>query len=609
MTSFSYAHLNRLPAVRPRVAREETNLGSFTDVQKTRKILLSGVFGPYGVDDEFGRKENIMELYHNQVTKAQGPASFRFHHRSFGLYFIAANIDADVTILDFPDRKRFAREVERGNYDMVGISFIMPNVDKAREMARIVREKAPEAEIILGGHGAAIEGVERLIDCDHVVKGEGIRWMREHLGQDPDAPIHHPALPSAEWMSILGVPLTGPASSLLVPGVGCVNGCNFCSTSHFFGKRYTPFFDSGKALFETACRVADERGTDSFFVMDENFLKNRDRALELLSEMEHHRRYFRFHIFSSAEAITAFGLDNLVRLGVDLVWIGFESRSRQSAFAKNQGINARKLVQDLRDRGIAVLASGILCMEHHTPENMQQDIDFLVGLEPDFAQFMLLTPIPVTALYLDHQRRGLLRTDLPFQEWHGQKHLSYHHPAFNDDDPEKWINRAFRQDYEENSSSMFRMAETAVRGYEHLAAMADRDACLEARLVQCRDKARSWSLILPAVARNAVNPLERSRSTDLYSRAGRLFGRRLWERAAGFATIALAGLWKLRLKVLGDRLQPKTIVTHFRTAAMTRELVDSGAVLHVGLEEVRQLPPAAAAISPAVIFSGGRTAH
>ncbi len=576
------------------------------EVTRARKILLSGVFGPYGVDDEFGRKENIMELYHNQVTKAQGPASFRFHHRSFGLYFIAANIDAEVTILDFPSRKRFTREIEKGDYDMVGISFIMPNFDKAREMARIVREKAPHAEIILGGHGAAIEGVERLIDCDHVVKGEGIRWMRNHLGQDPDAPISHPALPSAEWMSILGVPLTGPASSLLVPGVGCVNGCNFCSTSHFFGKSYTPFLDTGKALFETACRVADERGTDSFFVMDENFLKNRDRALELLSEMEHHQRFFRFHIFSSAEAITAFGLDNLVRLGVDLVWIGFESRSRQSAFAKNHSIDARRLVQDLRNRGIAVLASGILCMEHHTPDNMQEDIDFLVDLEPDFAQFMLLTPIPVTGLYLDQQRRGLLRMDLPFQEWHGQKRLSYHHPAFNDDDPEKWINLAFRQDYEENSSSMFRMAETAVRGYEHLAAMTDRDACLEARMVQCREKARSWSMILPAVARNAVNALERKRSNELYERAFRHFGRNLWERAAGFATIALAGLWKLRIKILGDHVQPKTIVTRYRAAAVAGEMVDSGTGFRAGLEEAQQLPPAAAAISPIALATNGR---
>ncbi|MDX2435962.1 MAG: cobalamin-dependent protein [Acidobacteriota bacterium] len=572
-------------------------MGPWTETKKTPKILLSGVFGPYGVDDEFGRKENIMELYHNQVTKAQGPASFRFHHRSFGLYFIADNIDADVTILDFPSRKRFAREVENGDYDMVGISFIMPNMDKAREMARVVREKAPRAEIILGGHGAAIEGVERLIDCDHVVKGEGIRWMREHLGQDPEAPIRHPALPSAEWMSILGVPLTGPASSLLVPGVGCVNGCSFCSTSHFFGKRYTPFIDTGKELFETACKVADERGTDSFFVMDENFLKDRDRALDLLSEMEHHQRFFRFHLFSSAEAITAFGLDNLVRLGVDLVWIGFESQSRQSAFAKNHGIDPKQLVRDLRDRGIAVLASGILCMEHHTSENMQDDIDFLVGLEADFVQFMLLTPIPVTALYEDHKRRGLLRMDLPFQEWHGQKRLSFRHPAFTDDDTERWINRAFRQDYEENSSSMFRMAETAVRGYEHLAAMTERDACLEERLEQSRDKARSWSLILPSVAKNAVNPLERNRANKLYERVGRLFGRRLWERVAGQATIVLGALWKIRLKLIGDGMQPKTIVTRYSAAAAAGRLSECRTAGSKEREARLEFPPAAAAMT------------
>ncbi len=581
-------------------------MGSCQEVQRPRKILLSGVFGPYGVDDEFGRKENIMELYHNQVTKAQGPASFRFHHRSFGLYFIAANIDADVTILDFPSRRRFAREVERGDYDMVGISFIMPNMDKAREMARVVREKAPTAEIILGGHGAAIEGVEQLIDCDHVVKGEGIRWMREHLGQNTEAPIQHPALPSAEWMSILGVPLVGSASSLLVPGVGCVNGCSFCSTSHFFSKRYTPFLDSGKDLFETACRVADQRGTDSFFVMDENFLKDRDRALSLLSCMEQHQRFFRFHIFSSAEAITAFGLDNLVRLGVDLVWIGFESSSRQSAFTKNHGIDARRLVQDLRNRGIAVLASGILCMEHHTPDNMQEDIDFLVDLEADFVQFMLLTPIPVTALYEDHKRRGLLRMDLPFQEWHGQKRLSYRHPAFNDDESEAWINRAFRQDYEQNSSSMFRMAETAIRGSEHLAEMTSRDACLETRLAQCMDKAKSWSLILPAVAHNAVNPLEKRRATDLYDRAHQLFGRRLWERAAGLGTIALAGLWKLRIKIFGDRLQPRTIVTRYPAVAAKGKLAHRRTTLDMGPTGVQKLPPAAAAVSPVSILIGER---
>ncbi len=207
---------------------------------RPRRILLSGVFGPFGVDDAFGRRENIMELFHNQVTRGQGTASFRFHHRSFGLYFIAANIDAETTVLDFPSRDRFIRELGKG-CDVVGISFIAPNLLKAREMARLVRMHAPGAEIILGGHGAAIEGIEELIDCDHVAKGEGIGWMRRYLGQDPSAPIVHPVLPEHRAPEHHGrARCRGPAPACWCPGLGCVNACRFCSTSHFFGRELHP---------------------------------------------------------------------------------------------------------------------------------------------------------------------------------------------------------------------------------------------------------------------------------------------------------------------------------------------------------------------------------
>ena len=339
--------------------RQRASAPRATATKERPRVLFAGMFGPYGVDDEYGRKENVMELFHNQVTRSQGPASFRFHHRSFGLYFLAANVEAEVTVLDFPSRARFVRELAAG-YDVVGLSFIAPNFSKAREMARLTREHAPGATIVLGGHGTAVEGVEEQIDCDHVVRGEGIRWLRSFLGEDPDAPLVHPALPSTERQSIFGVPVPGPTASLLVPGVGCVNGCNFCATTHFFGKRYTPFLSTGRELFDTACRVADERGTDSFFIMDENFLKDRERALELIAEMERHERYFTFHVFSSAETLVAFGVENLVRLGVDFVWVGLESASAQGTYAKNEGIDARALVRELRDHGISVLASGIL---------------------------------------------------------------------------------------------------------------------------------------------------------------------------------------------------------------------------------------------------------
>jgi hypothetical protein len=527
-----------------------------------KKVLLTGVFGPFGVDDEYGRKENIMELFHNQVTREQGLASFRFQHRSFGLYFIAQNVDADVTVLDFPSKRRFEQEVKKG-YDIVGISFIAPNFLKAREMARFVRANCPGTEIVLGGHGTAIEGIEKLIECDHIARGEGIRWLRSHLGQDPDAPIFHPALPSSERNIIHGVPVPGPKASLLVPGVGCVNACKFCCTTHYFGKAYTPFLKTGREVFETACRIADQRGSNEFFVMDENFLKDKQRAIELMEEMERHQRFFEFQIFSSAEAITAFGLDNLERLGVTYVWIGVESSSEVGNYAKNKGIDPRKLIREMRDRGIIVLASGILCMEHHTPENIDVDIDFMVGLQADFVQFMLLTPLPTTTLYLDHQARGLLRTDLPLEEWHGQKHLSWRHPAFPGDSAERWLKAAFRRDFEVNCSSMLRVVDTQWRGFRRLSALGPLDACLSVRRNAFEARLRSWSAMLPAIARHTPIEGERGRALSLNDEILKSIPPTMTERAYRVAVKVLSSAWKIRLRMVGDGLQPATILTHY----------------------------------------------
>ena len=78
-----------------------------------KKLLLTSVFGPYGIDDEYGVKENLMELFHNQVTKEQGIFSYRFNHNSQGLHFLANNIDIPTTVLDFPSLARFKKELKK----------------------------------------------------------------------------------------------------------------------------------------------------------------------------------------------------------------------------------------------------------------------------------------------------------------------------------------------------------------------------------------------------------------------------------------------------------------------------------------------------------------
>src|SRR5207248_3325902 len=189
------------------------------------RVLLSSVFGPYAQDDEFGsRAINPMELYHNQVTKAQGAFSIRRFHRSWGILMIQENITAPCTVMDFPTREEFARELRAHRYDVVGISSIIVNVGKVREMCRTVRAISPGSTIVVGGHVAAIPGIEDMIDADHIVKGDGIAWTRGFLGEDVSAPIRHPHIVSGFDIRTMGIRLPAPdgsAAATIIPSVGC----------------------------------------------------------------------------------------------------------------------------------------------------------------------------------------------------------------------------------------------------------------------------------------------------------------------------------------------------------------------------------------------------
>jgi hypothetical protein len=117
------------------------------------------VFGPFARDDEFGsRAINPMELYHSQVTRAQGPFPLRMSHRSWGIIMIQANIAAPSTLLDFPTRGRFIRELQSHRYDIVGISGIIVNVGRVREMCRLVRQHSPASTIVVGGSRSSRSG-------------------------------------------------------------------------------------------------------------------------------------------------------------------------------------------------------------------------------------------------------------------------------------------------------------------------------------------------------------------------------------------------------------------------------------------------------------------
>lgn len=439
---------------------------------RNANILLTGVFGPYAQNDEYGsRTVNPMELYHNQVTRVQGGFSLRMFHRSFGLTMIQLNIEAPCTLLDFPTLDRFTEEIKTKSYDIIGISSILPNIGKVKKMCELIRLYQPNATIVVGGHVANKPELNQIIDADYIIRGDGIRWFRKFLGQDDNAPLKHPAESAGFGMRVMGVSPPqnkNDDSAILIPSVGCPVGCNFCCTSAMFGGKgkFVNFYETGEELFSIICEIERKMGVSSFFVLDENFLLHRKRALELIELIKKHSKSWSFYVFSSARVLKSYTIEQLVELGISWVWLGLEGED--SKYQKLRGVNTKELVKELQENGIKVLGSTIIGMEEHTPENLESIIDYAVSHNTDFHQFMLYTPLPGTELYREHKLKGNLipENEFPLADTHGQYKFNFKHPNIHDGQEEGFLIKAFQKDFEINGPSLLRVFRTMFNGWK-----------------------------------------------------------------------------------------------------------------------------------------------
>jgi radical SAM superfamily enzyme YgiQ (UPF0313 family) len=528
-------------------------------------VLLTSVFRPFAQDDEYGsRAINPMELYHNQVTREQGPFSLRMFHRSWGILFIQHNISAASTVLDFPTRERFVCELTSRQYDIVGISAIVVNVGKVREMCRLVRQHSPRSQIVIGGHVTAIPNIERMVDADFIVKGDGVSWFRAFLGEAVERPINHPAIRSSHGLRLMGIRMPaggGAPAATIIPSVGCPMGCNFCTTSAFFGGkgRFLNFYERGADLFRVMCEVEARLGVSCFFMMDENFLLYKKRALELLECMKARGKAWSLYVFSSANALAKHDVRQLVELGVDWVWLALESPS--SDFAKLHGVDTLALTKQLQQHGIRVHGSTIIGLDHHTPENISDEIEYAVAHDTDCHQFMLCTPMPGTPLYAYMAREGRLLSHVDLADIHGQYKFNFQHPAISREESKRLLDWAFRLDYERNGPSVFRLMRTTLQGWRRY--REDDDPRVRARVAAEGRRLRWHTAALGAMERclRSTNAQVSERIRYLYEEIEReLGGLARWVRTLGAPPLAWSARREARRFPEGRRLEPPTFV-------------------------------------------------
>jgi hypothetical protein len=322
--------------------------------------------------------------------------------------------------------------------------------------------------------------------------------------------------------------------------------------------------------------------------------------MELLAHMKRDGKSWEFYVFSSANAIAKYTMDELVELGVSWVWMGLESA--KSGYSKLDGADTLALTGHLRQHGIRVLGSTIVGMEHHTPENIGAELEHAVAHDTDFHQFMLYTPVPGTPLYQQMQREDrLVEGDLA--DIHGQFKFNFRHPAISRDQSKEFLDGAFRRDFERNGPSLFRVCRTTLQGWMRYKNDPDlrirRRFCHEARALKWSYPGLLWAMehILRPTNERVAGQIRVLRD-ELRREFG--FASMLSERLLGPLLLATAKREERRL-ARGITYEPKAIIerTNWAGNADSAALPEStGALLRpdyaaTGLASMR--PPSIAA--------------
>ncbi|KAF0246740.1 MAG: hypothetical protein FD180_411 [Planctomycetota bacterium] len=514
--------------------------------KRRKKVLLTSVCRPLG--ESVGDSPSVgYELLHCQVTRAQGIFSPRSHHIHFSLEYVAQNLEAPTVVLQYPSKRELIRELRKG-YDVIGVSFVLPTFHRMKEVVALIRTHAPDAAIVLGGYGTVI-GDETLRPlCDHICREEGVGFMRRLLGE-PVLPLPHSHPLIVNPLRVFGMKVS--QTGIVFGGLGCPNACDFCCTSHFFKRKHIQLLPTGADIYGVIQRYLAVDPNMAILVIDEDFLLNRRRAMEFRDCVQAGGVPLSIFVFASIRALSQYTVTEILEMGIDGMWIGYEGT--RSGYAKQKGRPAGEIFREFREHGISILASMIVGFPYQTPGIIEEELTGLLDLHPDLTQFLIYGPSPGTPFYDSVKKQGLLHTEyVDDPELFYRKACGFFalvkHQSMSPARIEAEQRRCFDEDFRRLGPSIFRALETWLLGYQKLKGSAS--AFLRAKAGSfAKDLRKAYPVFL---AGRLLGPNRNVRRWigDLELRVHAALGKPTFlERVQSVAAIGAAGWTGLKLKL------------------------------------------------------------
>ena len=495
------------------------------------RILLTTPCYPYPT---LPANDSLTDATGQRFTHGDDIFTIVSHTHCYANHILAQNIDIPATLLEYPRWDNFTEEVDKG-YATIGISSFPVHLDMVMKMCEYIRKASPETKILLGSYGA--QAFDAQYDeetkkkyVDHVVKGEGVKWLREYLGEDTNRPISQKLMPKCGGAPPFLNKYPRGGIGFLVTGLGCPGGCDFCSTTEMYGQKRIEMLSPDEFVDHAELYRKHFSGCTSLFVIEEDhfrhprwLVKTRERWLQNKDLIEH----MDWTGFGSVDFIWHFasnyGWDAIPETGMGAVFVGVESKfAGEYGYKKVKEADAREVFHKLHSMGIRTLGAWICGWDFHNHLNVYEDLNYFVACKPTYEQLTRLSPFPGTELWRRLKEEGRVM-DVPWEDvhfWSGsQKNISLEtHETLN------ITEYGYDLLYKTWGPSMLRRFEVSLNGYEH-SMNSDNPLIREHRSkLFKRASVSTWSM-LGAMDRFAPNGVVRRRVIKADERFRDLIGK------------------------------------------------------------------------------------
>ena len=483
----------------------------------TDRILLTTPCYPYPT---LPANDSLTDATGQRFTHGDDIFTVVSHTHCYANHILAQNINIPSTLLEYPRWNNFTEEVDKG-YATIGISSFPVHLDMVMKMCEYIRERSPETKILLGSYGA--QAFDAQYDeetkkkyVDHVVKGEGVRWLREFLGEDTNRPISQKLMPKCGGApAFLNMDSRG-GMGFVVTGLGCPGGCDFCSTTEMFGQKRIELLSPEDFVDHVELYRKHFPGLGTLFVIEEDHFRHPRWLIKAKEKWQQNKDLVEnvdWTGFGSVDFIWHFasnyGWDAILEAGIGAIFIGVESKfAGEHGYKKTKEADAREVFHKLHSMGVRTLGAWICGWDFHNHSNMYEDLNYFVACKPTYQQLTRLSPFPGTDLWCKLKDQGRVM-NVPWEDvhfWSGaQKNIALEtHETLN------LTEYGYDLIYKTWGPSMLRRLEVTLNGYEHCM-NSDNPLIRDLRsLLYKRTSAVNW-LAIGAMDRFAPNGVVRRR--------------------------------------------------------------------------------------------------